>query len=166
MSHQPEDRVSLVPGAAPTARDRPSAGAPDRGEPDRDGAQLALGNGSDVRYIAGIDTFFCRANMWDMYGRSVVGYHLGQTATAAPCATALMAAVAARAANFGARRPVIRTENGPLFVGGTSAAACAALALRHERIAPATPAPIESWHSLLERECLDHEPFGTSSTRT
>ncbi len=100
--------------------------------------------------------------MLDVYDRSVVGYHLGQTATAAPCATALRTAVAARAAGFGARRPVIRTDNGPPFISRTWAAACTTLELRHERIPPATPnknAHIESWHSLLERECLANAPF-------
>ena len=113
-------------------------------------------------YIVGTDTFFYLASVIDGYDRSVVGYHLGQTATAAQCATAVGTAVAARAAGFGARRPGIRTDNGPQFISHTWAAACATLALHHERIPPATPnknAHMESWHSLLERECLANEPF-------
>jgi len=58
--------------------------------------------------------------------------------------------------------PIIRTDNGPQFISYAFEQACAALKLEHERIPPKTPnknAHIESFHSILENECLSKQEF-------
>ncbi|WP_415783146.1 transposase, partial [Brevibacillus invocatus] len=59
-------------------------------------------------------------------------------------------------------RPVIRTDNGPQFISHAFEGACQLFRTVHERIPPKTPnknAHIESFHSVLEKECLQRNEF-------
>ncbi|MDC2867259.1 integrase core domain-containing protein [Bacillus sp. BP-3] len=61
-------------------------------------------------------------------------------------------------------RPVIRTDNGPQFISNAFEKVCHTCKALHERIPPKTPnmnAHIESFHRLLENECLKHCMFQT-----
>ena len=57
---------------------------------------------------------------------------------------------------------MIRTDNGPQFISHAFEDACDELSLEHERIPPKTPnmnAHIESFHSILERDCYSKNEF-------
>ncbi len=116
-------------------------------------------------YIAGQDRFFYLCSVIDVFDRSILGYHIGWTCTAQQALRALQAAVVARRADWTpGTTPVVRTDNGPQFVAHAWADGVAALDLVHERIPNATPnknAHIESWHSVLEADCLGNQVFRT-----
>jgi len=86
--------------------------------------------------------------------------------TAVQALRALERAVERRCEDWGPEtaRPVIRTDNGPQFTAHVWAEGCQRLGIHHERIPNATPnknAHIESWHSILEAECLRDRVFNT-----
>ena len=116
-------------------------------------------------YIAGHDRFFYLCSVIDVYDRSLLAYHIGWQCTAEEALRALQQAVARRQADWPpASAPAIRSDNGPQFIAHRWAEGCQALAMVHERIPNATPnknAHIESWHSLLEAECLRDQTFGS-----
>ena len=116
-------------------------------------------------YVAGSDRFFYLCSVIDVFDRSILGYHIGWTCTAKQALRALQAAVAARRADWPpGTAPVIRTDNGPQFTAHDWAEGVRALDMVHERIPNATPnknAHIESWHSVLEADCLGNQVFPT-----
>lgn len=116
-------------------------------------------------YVAGCDRFFYLCSVIDVFDRSILAYHLGGHCTAKQALAALQRAVAQRQADWpDGQRPVIRSDNGPQFIAKAWGDGCAALPLVHERIPNATPnknAHIESWHSILEAECLRDHVFAT-----
>lgn len=62
----------------------------------------------------------------------------------------------------GELKPIIRTDNGPQFIADNFERCCLDLGLFHERIPFKTPnknAHIESFHSILELECLAMHEF-------
>ncbi len=97
-----------------------------------------------------------------MFDRSILWYHIGWTCTAQE---ALQTAVAARKPDGAPDTvPVIRTDSGPQYTAQVWADGVAALGMVHERIPHATPnknAHIESWHSVLEADCLGNQVFHT-----
>ncbi|AEJ40248.1 transposase [Sulfobacillus acidophilus TPY] len=101
----------------------------------------------------------------DVFDRSILSYHIGWTCTAEQALRALQRAVAQRQPHWAPGvAPVIRTDNGPQFTAQVWAAGVEAWGLVHERIPHATPnrnAHIESWHSVLEAECLGNQVFHT-----
>ncbi|MBP1155396.1 putative transposase [Paenibacillus sp. PvR098] len=63
-------------------------------------------------------------------------------------------------------KPVIRTDNGPQFISQAFGEACESFEMEHERIPPRTPnmnAHIESFHRLLQDECLARQDFASYS---
>jgi putative transposase len=59
-------------------------------------------------------------------------------------------------------RPTIRTDNGPQFISHAFEKTCEDFQVEHERIPPKTlnkNAHIESFHSVLEDECLSRYEF-------
>ncbi len=116
-------------------------------------------------YVAGVDRFFYLCSVIDVFDRSILGYHIGWTCTAEQALRALDAAVESRRADWNpGSAPVIRTDNGPQFTSHAWAQGVTALGIAHERIPNATPnknAHIESWHSILERDCLGNQIFAT-----
>lgn len=61
-------------------------------------------------------------------------------------------------------KPVIRSDNGPQFVSKAFEMACKSFGLEHERIPPRKPnmnAHIESFHRILQDDCLSRYDFDT-----
>jgi putative transposase len=112
-------------------------------------------------YIAGIDRFFFIISIIDVYDRCIVAYHIGLRALAEDARRVLREAMLARGVTE-EDGLVIRTDNGPQFVAHVFQDECAELPLIHTRIPVNTPnlnAHIESFHSILESDCLSRHEF-------
>jgi putative transposase len=112
-------------------------------------------------YIAGIDRFFFIISIIDVYDRCIVAYHIGLRALAEDARRVLREAMLARGVTEGDGL-VLRTDNGPQFVAHVFQDECAELPLIHTRIPVNTPnlnAHIESFHSILESDCLSRHEF-------
>ena len=112
-------------------------------------------------YIAGIDRFFFIISIIDVYDRCIVGYHVGLRALALDALRTLRQAMILR----GIAEPdklILRTDNGPQITAHAFQDGCAELAINHTRIPSNTPnmnAHIESFHSILESDCLSRHEF-------
>jgi putative transposase len=112
-------------------------------------------------YIASIDRFFFIISIIDVYDRCIVGYHIGLHALALDALRTLRQAMILR----GITEPdqlILRTDNGPQFTAHAFQDGCAELAINHTRIPNNTPnmnAHIESFHSILESDCLSRHEF-------
>jgi len=118
----------------------------------------------DVKYgyIEGEQRFFFLLSVLDVYDRSVVDYHFGLTCEAKFAVEALQRALWKRNLFESVDRPTIRTDNGPQFISHVFEASCEKFGVEHERIPPKTPnknAHIESFHAVLEDECLRRSEF-------
>nr|WP_282434554.1 IS3 family transposase [Desulfotomaculum copahuensis] len=114
----------------------------------------------DVKYgyIAGEDRFFYLMCIIDVYDRMIVDYHIGLSCEGKDAARIIKTALWRRQLFSKPDMPVIRTDNGPQFISHVFEDACDTLRTEHERIPPKTPnknAHIESFHAVLERECLE-----------
>lgn len=119
---------------------------------------------TDIKYgyIAGEKRFFYVLSIIDVYDRSIVADYIGLNCTAKNAADTLRAAFERRQHDFDGRLPVIRSDNGPQFTSHFYEHACRELNVYHELIPCKTPnknAHIESYHSILEEECLGHYEF-------
>lgn len=115
-------------------------------------------------YITGEDRFFFILSAIDVMDRSIVAYHIGLSCKAADAAQTLKQALFKRQLYTSTQKPVIRTDNGPQFISHVFAGTCLELAVEHERIPVQTPnknAHIESYHAILERECLSRQEYQT-----
>lgn len=113
-------------------------------------------------YITEEDRFFYLMCVIDVYDRMVVDYHLGLSCEGKHAAQVLQRALWKRNLFKTNYRPVIRSDNGPQFISHAFEEACKKLSVEHERIPPKTPnknAHVESFHSLLEAECLSRHEF-------
>lgn len=95
------------------------------------------------------------ASILDVFDRSIVGYYMGLVC---PSKNVLEALEKARKAR-GLKEPglVLRSDNGPQFNSHLMRGGCEKLGVIQEFIPFKTPnanAHIESFHSILERECL------------
>lgn len=120
----------------------------------------------DVKYgyIYGIDRFFFLMSIIDVYDRNIVSYHIGLRAQAADAERILKEALLARGLIPRKHEVFIRTDNGPQFVAHKFKEACTKLGIKHERIPNRTPnmnAFIESFHAILEDDCLTRHEFNT-----
>jgi putative transposase len=112
-------------------------------------------------YIAGTDTFFFMMSIIDVYDRCIVGYHIGLNALALDALRTLKQAITLR----GITHPnelILRTDNGPQFTAHAFQDGCVELPVTHTRIPNNTPnmnAHIESFHSILESDCLSRHEF-------
>ncbi|MBC9786728.1 IS3 family transposase [Heliobacterium chlorum] len=118
----------------------------------------------DVKYgyIAGENRFFYMMCLIDIYDRMVIDYHIGVTCEARHAVELVQRGLWKRQQFETAMKPVVRTDNGPQFISHAFEKACAEFSLEHERIPPKTPnknAHIESFHAILERECLQRHEF-------
>ncbi|WP_225999552.1 IS3 family transposase [Paenibacillus sp. BJ-4] len=123
---------------------------------------------TDIKYgyIAGEDRFFFIQSCLDVYDRSVVAYHIGLRCEAKDVIRTLQTALFKRQLFEVQTKPVIRSDNGPQFISHGFEAACESFGVEHERIPPRTPnmnAHIESFHRLLQDECLARYDFETYS---
>lgn len=114
-------------------------------------------------YIFGEQRFFYLLSVMDVYDRSIVDYHIGLSCEAIHAVQAVKRALFKRQLYEAETQPVLRTDNGPQFTAHAFGDFCEEL-LEHERIPPKTPnknAHIESFHSVLERECFSRHEFDT-----
>lgn len=121
---------------------------------------------ADVKYgyIQGEDRFFFICSLIDIYDRSIVDFHVGLTCKAENIVQALNRALLKRHQFEHLQKPVIRTDNGPQFISHTFETCCETYEMEHERIPPKTPnmnAHIESFHRIMEDDCLSGREFET-----
>jgi putative transposase len=121
---------------------------------------------TDLKYgfIAGEQRFFFIQSIIDVYDRSIVGYHIGLRCEGKDAARVLEQSLWNRKLLTNEKRPVIRSDNGPQFTSCIFRNTCSSLGIEHERIPCRTPnlnAHIESFHRILEDECLGRCEFGS-----
>ena len=119
---------------------------------------------SDVKYgyIEGESRYFYMASVLDIYDRSIVGCHIGLNCQGRHILQLVQQGIKERGAN--AARLVLRTDNGTQYKSRVLARGCATLGVQHEYIPAKTPdanAHIESFHAILEKECLAESRFGS-----
>lgn len=118
-------------------------------------------------YITNSRRFFFIASAIDVFDRSIVGYYKGDTCKSESITKMLQKAFLSRAVGSEkASKLVIRTDNGPQFCSEAFYKFCDNHKeyVIHERIPPKSPnlnAYIESFHSILERECFQRNEFRT-----
>lgn len=119
---------------------------------------------TDIKYgyIAGEARFFFVQVILDVYDRMVVDYHIGLSCTGKEAAAALRGAYDRRKDELLMAKPTIRTDNGPQFTSQAFEEACQLEGVDHELIPVRTPnknAHVESFHSVLENDCLSRYEF-------
>lgn len=115
-------------------------------------------------YVQGEDKFFYVLSYLDVYDREVVDYHIGLKCEAKDAVFTLKNALEKRGLSTDNNSLVIRSDNGPQFISNHFEESCGLLKLEHERIPVKTPnknAHIESFHRLLEDECMAVNEFST-----
>lgn len=120
---------------------------------------------TDIKYgyIHGEGRFFYIQSVIDVYDRMIVDYHIGLSCTGQDAALTLQNVQRLRG-HADVSGAVIRTDNGPQFVSERFGQMCQRLSMLHERIPCKTPnknAHIESFHAILEMECLAWHEFQT-----
>lgn len=122
----------------------------------------------DIKYgsIHESGRFFFLASAIDVFDRSIVGYYRGSKCQAKDITEMLRKAMKNREVAIpeeeGAISLIIRSDNGPQFLSKEFGGFCIDLKVYHERIPPKSPnlnAFIESFHSVLERECYQRHAF-------
>lgn len=119
-------------------------------------------------YVTNSRRFFFLASAIDVYDRSIVGHYIGKTCEAPKITEMLMKAMMKRGvkmtkAEEGESRLIIRSDNSPQFISNHFQE-FSTDKFEHERIPPKSPnmnAYIESFHSVLERECYQRNEFIT-----
>lgn len=123
----------------------------------------------DIKYgsIAESGRFFFVASAIDIFDRSIVGYYRGSECKAPSITEMLQETLLRRNVPIPDEeedlesRLIIRTDNGPQFVSNHFGDFCEKR-VYHERIPKKSPnsnAFIESFHSILERECFQQNDF-------
>ena len=120
----------------------------------------------DIKYgfIHGEDRFFFILSYIDVFDRSIIDYHMGLSCTAQDAVTTLKRALLKRDLFGSKEKPVIRSDNGPQFISHIFGDTCSGYGIEHERIPYKSPnlnAHIESYHSILEDECLNRHSFSS-----
>jgi putative transposase len=122
----------------------------------------------DIKYasIANTNYFIFICSAIDVYDREIVGYYRGPSCRAKDITNMLTKALIRRKVHFKEGewedKLIIRTDNGPQFVSDLYGDFCQHHKVYHERIPNKSPnmnAYIESFHSCIQRECLDRHPF-------
>lgn len=121
---------------------------------------------TDIKYgyIEGEQRFFFILSYIDVYDRSIIDYHIGLSCTGKDATQTLQRALLKRQLYDELEKPVIRSDNGPQFISHAFEQGCEKFEVEHERIPPRTPnmnAHIESFHRILEDECLSRFQFET-----
>jgi len=113
-------------------------------------------------YVAGKRRHFYLASIIDVFDRAIVGYHRSKSCDTEAILHTLQKALLTRGIHQQEHKLVLRTDNGPQFVSKGFYAFCEQAGVEHERIPVKTPnknAYIESFHSILERECYQRNCF-------
>jgi len=121
---------------------------------------------TDIKYgfIEGEQRFFFICSIIDVYDRSIIDYHIGLSCTGEDVTQLLQRALLKRQQFNQTLKPVIRSDNGPQFISHSFEQGCEKFQVEHERIPPRTPnmnAHIESYHRVLEDECMSRFQFQT-----
>jgi putative transposase len=119
---------------------------------------------TDIKYgyIKGVDKFFYVLSYIDVYDREIIDYHIGLKCEGQDAAATLVRALIRRNMFEVDERPVIRSDNGPQFICHKFEDKCEEVKVEHERIPCKTPnknAHIESFHRIMEDECLGRFEF-------
>jgi putative transposase len=115
-------------------------------------------------YVAGEDRYFYVMSVIDVFDRSIIDYHIGLTCEGSDAARLLKNSLFKRQLYTRETKPVIRSDNGPQYISNLFEETCLDLGVEHERIPFKTPnknAHIESFHCILEEECLSRYEFTT-----
>lgn len=115
-------------------------------------------------YVAGVRRHFYLASIIDVFDRAIAAHHRGKACNTKDILRTVQKAMLKRGVNVQAQKLVIRTDNGPQFISKAFYAFCEEAGVEHERIPNRTPnknAYIESFHSILERECYQRNCFET-----
>lgn len=119
---------------------------------------------TDVKYgyVGGEDRFFYVASIIDVFDRCIVGSYVGLTCEARDILSTLKASLKSR----GLHKVdlILRSDNGPQFKSKLMRSECDSLGVKQEFIPFKTPnmnAHIESFHSILEAECMAINRFET-----
>ncbi|UGB33428.1 IS3 family transposase [Metabacillus sp. B2-18] len=122
----------------------------------------------DIKYgsINGSGRFFFLACAIDVFDRCIVGYYRGPVCKAKDITNMLQEALLKRQVHLPQEEEkfslIIRTDNGPQFTSYDFGEFCEHHKVFHERIPPKSPnlnAFIESFHSIIERECYQRYIF-------
>jgi putative transposase len=121
---------------------------------------------TDIKYgyIKGEDRFFFILSYIDVYDRSIIDYHIGLSCSGENAKQTLQRALLKRQQFDQEKRLIIRSDNGPQFISHAFEQGCESFQVEHERIPPKTPnmnAHIESFHRILEEDCLSRFQFET-----
>lgn len=119
---------------------------------------------TDIKYgyIAGEDRFFYILSVIDVADRNIIDFHIGLRCNAKDAISTVKRALLKRQLYDKQTKPVIRSDNGPQYISNVFGAACNNLGIEHERIPYKTPnmnAYIESYHRILQDECLEINEF-------
>jgi putative transposase len=115
-------------------------------------------------YVAGLRRHFFLASAIDVFDRAIVGHFRGKVCATTNITSMLQTALLKRNVFAESKPLVIRTDNGPQFISKAFHSFCEELNIDHERTPNHTPnknAYIESFHSVLERECYGRHIFET-----
>jgi putative transposase len=115
-------------------------------------------------YVAGKRRHFYLASIIDVFDRNIVAHHKGKSCNTGDILKTLQKALLKREIHTQTQTLVVRTDNGPQFISKAFYAFCEQTQVEHERIPNHTPnknAYIESFHSILERECYLRNCFET-----
>ncbi|WP_409254397.1 IS3 family transposase [Bacillus sp. SCS-153A] len=122
----------------------------------------------DIKYgsIKESGRFFFLASAIDVFDRCIVGYYKGSSCKAKDITGMLHEAILRRRIHLPKGETnstvIIRTDNGPQFLSHDFGEFCLHHGIYHERIPPKSPnlnAFIESFHSVIERECYQRHSF-------
>lgn len=122
----------------------------------------------DIKYgsIEESGRFFFLASAIDVFDRCIVGFYMGSNCKAKSITEMLREALLKRKVPLPKEdddpRLFIRTDNGPQFVSDVFGGFCESQKVIHERIPKKSPncnAYIESFHSIIERECFQRYAF-------
>ncbi|WP_299095776.1 IS3 family transposase [uncultured Metabacillus sp.] len=122
----------------------------------------------DIKYgtIGDSGRFFFLASAIDVFDRCIVGYYRGAKCQAVDITKMIQEALMRRLVLVPRETEkfsiIVRSDNGPQFVSRTFGEFCSFQKIYHERIPPKSPnlnAYIESFHSIIERECYQRYTF-------
>ncbi|MEK4509542.1 IS3 family transposase [Paenibacillus anaericanus] len=113
-------------------------------------------------YVAGKRQHFYLASIIDVFDRNIVAHHRGKVCSTQDILRTVQKALLKRRIHEQEHKLVIRTDNGPQFISKAFYTFCEQTGIEHERIPNQTPnknAFIESYHSIIERECYQRNCF-------
>lgn len=115
-------------------------------------------------YVTGLRRHFYLASIIDVFDRNIVGHYKGKACSTQDIVQMVHKALLKRNVFGTEQQLVIRTDNGPQFCSNAFYLFSEEMGFEHERIPNRTPnknAYIESFHSVLERDCFQRNSFET-----